>query len=284
MSSRMVALLSVLLGLIAAGADQCVFRKGRCSYQLQMSESCDGDTGEMQSDITPTRERDLAWERGERQQQRLIADLERKFSDMLDKANSACAKRDTPQRAQAYANKRNAQYNRKQSQKNENSLMSKLHQEFRTLRSALAGARRRLRKSERRLTTTQAELNRSVAGTKELGKLLLTSETNLVNTQRDNAQLKRELHDRNRELNSTKLRLNASEAELEEITKRAKDLEKENDLLRTKLKSCRTELEMTRLMLERALKKYHELNVRHANTSRQLEAARVEVLECYRGR
>ena len=286
MASRVAALLSVLLGLIAAGADQCVFRKGRCSYQLQMSETCDESTvaNEMQSDDNPTKGSYFASERSEQQQQRLISDLEKKFSAMLDNVNSACAKKENAQRAQAYAGKRNAQYNRKTSQKNENHLMSRLHKEFRALRSALASARRRLRKSERHLVTTQAKLNRSVAGTKELGKLLLTSETNLVNTQRDNAQLKRDLHNRNRELNSTQYRLNATEAELEETKRRAQDLEVENKRLRAELKSCRTELEMTRMMLERALKKYHELNVRHANTTRQLDAARLEIVECYRGR
>lgn len=166
----------------------------------------------------------------------------------------------------------------------ENALLNQLHDTFTDLREDLKNTQERLEDLTAQLLDSRAKLNQSQTALQDTtNKLLLTEET-LEDVKRERDQLRAALEATQAECNETKDELETTrrKAKLQNLALfRARA---ENARLRKELKELRLLLERTRQMLSEALRKYHELNVRHEALNVEMDLKNEQLIECYRGK
>ena len=166
---------------------------------------------------------------------------------------------------------------------NEKQLLDILQSQFNDLRNRLRSTKHQLRTRDLKLNTTLSKLNSTEAKLLDMTTKFLETEAKLFEMQISNTDLNNALEDRENELNKTQRQLDETINQLRKVemqfnvaSSKLSRAQKEVDLHKKLLKSARQHL-------QRALIKYHDLNVENENTKRALRVRETELIVCYRG-
>ena len=161
----------------------------------------------------------------------------------------------------------------------ENSLLHGLHDKFTHLRQQLLEAKRRLKQKDQQLSLSRLQLNRTEETLKVSNEALKKSEKNRLETENKRKELSKLLQKKAKETNVIRNKLRQCRKQIKTKDTRIWALDSDLSELKKQLEECQEELKLTKQLLERALIKYHELNVRHGNLTVELNETKKMLAE-----
>ena len=289
----------VVQASISLMRSQCTIQKGGCMYHIRMSHGCaannllyatDGVQNDYDERVNKI-EKSLTNVRTDHT--RRIKELENQLTGLLKGPyDGHTTPVDPAHHGQHQVPDHNTDHTHSQYNKfkldpdpdrRENDLLNMVHNQFTDLRKELHHTKRRLRDTEGLLTDSRSKLNRTESVLAETNKKLLLTEQDLEETREERGRLRATLHTTQTECNKTKEHLKKATTKIRSKNIEMMLMRNENERLKRELQQMRGLLERTRRMLSEALRKYHELNVRHEVVNKRYVETTNNLIECYKG-